>query len=146
MIFINICTIPNSTSWYMAIWSFLLSPNLIQLGKRPTQKSAAKRPVVNQVSNTSTFEIVSTTKELDPGDIEGKVCVSDYVAMKIERYRQELPQIGKVKEINSSTVTVEWLIGSYSGIFMFWKERGVIICDSSRRYQFHKTDCFNALA
>ena len=46
------------------------------------------------------------------------------------QYREELTQIGKVVKLNESSVSVEWLVGSYSGTFSFWKERGRVICES----------------
>ena len=46
------------------------------------------------------------------------------------QYREELPQIGKVVKLNEASVSVEWLVGSYSGTFSFWKERGRVICES----------------
>ena len=46
------------------------------------------------------------------------------------QYREELTQIGKVVKLNESSVSVEWLVGSYSGTFGFWKERGRVICES----------------
>ena len=33
----------------------------------------------------------------------------------------------QTKKIDASRVEIDWLIGSYSGIFTFWKERGVVI-------------------
>ena len=45
------------------------------------------------------------------------------------QYREELTQIGKVVKLNESSVSVEWLVGSYSGTFSFWKERGRVICE-----------------
>ena len=53
-----------------------------------------------------------------------------YVVLKLIKYEEELPQIGRVEKINSSTVTVNWLIGSYSGVFSFWKEKGKVICET----------------
>lgn len=35
-----------------------------------------------------------------------------------------LPQLGKVVAIDESSVKVDWLVGSYSSIFTFWKEKG----------------------
>ena len=32
--------------------------------------------------------------------------------------------------MDSSTVTVNWLIGSYSGVFSFWKVKGEVICET----------------
>ena len=65
---------------------------------------------------------------LEPNEILKNVNVGDHVALKIKQYYYEdLSQIGKVVEINYSSVTVDWLVGSYSGTFGFWRERGKVI-------------------
>ena len=72
----------------------------------------------------------NAAEEIDPSELLQKVHVGDYVALKILQYHEELPQIGKVKEISPATVTIDWLVGSYSGIFSFWKEKGRVICET----------------
>ena len=47
-----------------------------------------------------------------------------------EQYKDFLPQIGKLKKINESTITVQWLEGEYEGKWKFWKNRGKIIQES----------------
>ena len=37
------------------------------------------------------------------------------VACFVAEYRDEIPQIGKVQEVNSSEVVVEWWSGTYTG-------------------------------
>ena len=31
--------------------------------------------------------------------------------------------------INPTTFTIEWLVGSYSGVFSYWKEKGSVISE-----------------
>ena len=61
---------------------------------------------------------------LEPNEILKNVNVGDYVALIIKQYNEDLPRIGKVVKINDSSITVDWLVGSYSG---FWRERGKVI-------------------
>lgn len=44
-----------------------------------------------------------------------------------------LPQIGKLCAMDDASVTVEWLDGSYSGVWVFWKSRGKIIKETFPR-------------
>lgn len=81
---------------------------------------------------SETQELTTTTtsprlRSLASHEILKSVHVGNLIALKIEKYREELPQIGKVVAIDEASVTVNWLIGSYSGIFTYWKERGEII-------------------
>lgn len=55
------------------------------------------------------------------------VTVGDFVALKVSKYCEELPQIGKVAEIDDASIKVDWLVGSYSSNFAFWKEKGTVI-------------------
>lgn len=66
-------------------------------------------------------------KLLEPDEILEKVHIGDFVALKIMQYHEDLPQIGKVVEITESSVSVDWLVGSYSSTFSFWKEKGTVI-------------------
>lgn len=64
---------------------------------------------------------------LEHSEILSKVHTGDYVALKIMKYHEDLPQIGKVIKISKSSVCVDWLVGSYSATFAFWKEKGKVI-------------------
>ena len=66
---------------------------------------------------------------LEIDQLFANVNVGDTVALKIMKYHEELPQLGKVVEISESSVTVDWLIGTYSGTFSFWKEKGKVISE-----------------
>ena len=108
----------------------------IQLGKRPAKQKGKpeKRAKTKDTSQTISEKIpaettTGTVKHLDPEEALKSVHIGDYLAMNIFQYKDELPQIGKVLKIDASRVEIDWLIGSYSGIFTFWKERGVVIRD-----------------
>jgi len=54
----------------------------------------------------------------------------DYVTLKCQKYKEFVPQIGKVVAINEATVKVQWLEGEYDEEFKFWKgRRGKIITE-----------------
>jgi hypothetical protein len=69
----------------------------------------------------------SKLKELDHDEILDLVNIGNFVALKIQSYCDELPQIGKVVVINETSVTVDWLVGTYSSTFSYWKEKGEVI-------------------
>ena len=48
--------------------------------------------------------------------------VGEYVAVRCEKY-SERPLIGCITNINTEAVTINWMIGSYSGIWKEWKGR-----------------------
>lgn len=48
--------------------------------------------------------------------LDEKFKCGDFVAVYLEKYKDEVPQIGKiVKEDSSNSIEVEWWTGSYSG-------------------------------
>ena len=73
------------------------------------------------------MEASTEANVLKPNEILKNVNVGNYLSLKIKQYYEDLPQIGKVVKINDSSVTVDWLVGSYSGTFGFWRERGKVI-------------------
>ena len=50
--------------------------------------------------------------------------VASYVTLKCQKYKQWIPQIGQVVALDDTTITVDWLDGTYSGTWCFWKHRG----------------------
>ena len=55
--------------------------------------------------------------------------VGDYIALRCFKYKDFIPQIAKVRCISESDVEVEWLDGSYTGIWVPWKDRGKVIVE-----------------
>ena len=97
----------------------LLSPKLA-LSRFKKSKRAT------DADTTVHSEATNSLKQLEHDNIFKEVSPSDFIALQIMQYRLELTQIGKVVKLN---VSVEWLVGSYSGTFSFWKERGRVICE-----------------
>ena len=50
--------------------------------------------------------------------------VGCYVTLKCQKYKEWIPQIGQVERIDESQVTIDWLDGTYTGTWTFWKYRG----------------------
>ena len=50
--------------------------------------------------------------------------VGDYIPLRCFKYKDFIPQIAKVRCISKSDMEVEWLDGSYTGIWVPWKDRG----------------------
>ena len=65
--------------------------------------------------------------------------VDDYVALKCEKYKEFLPQIGRLTEINETNITIEWLDGSYTGTWVYWKTRGKVITEDFPRRAIMQT-------
>ena len=51
------------------------------------------------------------------------VKVGCYVTLKCDKYREWAPQIGKITAIDNSTVTIDWLEGTYTNTWNYWKYR-----------------------
>ena len=73
--------------------------------------------------NITTVPTCSTPlKALTPDQLLQSIKVGQFVVLKLLQYQEDLPQIGKVTQIDVFSVTVDWLVGSYSGTFGYWKE------------------------
>ncbi len=55
------------------------------------------------------------------------------VALRLDKYADEIPQIGKVVKLTDMDVTVEWWIGCYSDTWREWKERGAVVTETFPR-------------
>ena len=50
--------------------------------------------------------------------------VGSFVATRLHKYEDEIPQIGRVIAIDGMDVTLEWWIGRYSSTWTVWKTNG----------------------
>ena len=80
-----------------------------------------------QQCNNVTTVPSTPLKALTPDQLFQCIQVGQFVVLKLLQYQEDLPQIGKVIQIDASSVTVNWLVGSYSGTFGYWKEKGKVI-------------------
>ena len=102
--------------------------NLLFALSRFNLEKKSKR--ATDAGTTVPSEATNSLKQLEHDNILKAVSPGDFIALQIMQYREELTQIGKVVKLNESSVSVEWLVGSYSGTFSFWKERRRVICES----------------
>ena len=49
-------------------------------------------------------------------------CEGDFVALRLSKYEDEIPQIGRVVAVDEMNVTIEWWIGSYRTTWICWKK------------------------
>ena len=56
--------------------------------------------------------------------------VGSTVALKCMKYKDFLPHIGEIKELDQTTITVAWLNGQYSSVWIHWKNRGKVITET----------------
>ena len=58
-------------------------------------------------------------------------CEGDFVALRLSKYEDEIPQIGRVVAVDQMDVTIEWWIGSYHTTWICWKkDRGEPITET----------------
>ena len=48
----------------------------------------------------------------------------DFVALRLSKYEDEIPQIGRVVAVDEMSVTIEWWVGNYNSTWICWKQRG----------------------
>jgi hypothetical protein len=73
------------------------------------------------------------TKSMPRSEDLESLTQGDVIAMKIHKYHDELPQIGRILRLDATTVTIQWMVGSYTGNFSYWKEKGSIIAETFPR-------------
>ena len=72
--------------------------------------------------------------------------VGNVVALLVEKYN-ERPQIGRVKEVKSDAVRVEWYDGTWNGkwkMYKYWKGRRKVVWeeDVNKSCIVYKNVCF----
>lgn len=66
-------------------------------------------------------------------DLENPVKRGSMVALRLHKYKDEIPQIGRVMEITELDITVEWWVGTYHSTWIEWKDRGKAIRETFPR-------------
>ena len=108
----------------------------IELGKhRKTGTiNASSNKTPSSKRRKSTISLTATEPEAENETSEESVTtlfplpsVGDYIALRCFKYKDFIPQIAKVRHISESDIEVEWLDGSYTGIWIPWKDHGKII-------------------
>ena len=64
--------------------------------------------------------------------------------MKCQKYQQWIPQIGLVESIDDSKVTIDWLEGTFTSTWNFWKYKGKPVREIFPRRAVIKTIKFTA--
>ena len=69
-----------------------------------------------------------------PAEIRNEIChipenlsSGKMVALRLVKYFDEIPQIGKVVSVSDMEVTIEWFIGSYSDVWISWKRNNKVV-------------------
>ncbi len=96
-----------------------------------TQVTVGKRAKASKKTSSTQRTLPATEKYLTPvEDIEKEqnpMKIGSMVALRLHKYEDEIPQIGKVVEVAELDVTVEWWVGTYHSTWIEWKERGQVI-------------------
>ena len=54
----------------------------------------------------------------------------DFVALRLAKYDDEIPQLAKVEAVNDMDVTIQWWTGRYGDVWTEWKIRGVVMTET----------------
>ena len=112
-----------------------ISCTQIELGKRKKNTTTTKDAKKHR--RTEELQVPAVSDQVnEPGGITKNFpfpTVGDYVALKCEKYKEFLPQIAKVRNINEADITVDWLNGSYGDVWTSWKYRGKVIVETFPR-------------
>ena len=52
--------------------------------------------------------------------------VGQFAAIKLQKYNDEIPQIGKVKNVREKEIQVEWWTGRWNNTWRMWKTKGAV--------------------
>ena len=97
-----------------------------------------KRKSSNDTEPRKRKQKKNTARESEPQILtleisERQPALGDFVALFVDEYEDELPQIAQLVAINESEITVNWWIGSYSGVWAPWRNRGKTVCETFGR-------------
>ena len=92
---------------------------MITVGKKRPAKEK-----LGQVQSSANVQLTQSSASYKAGMM---------VALRLARYFDEIPQIGKIIELTESDVTVEWWIGGYSNPWVPWKKKNEPISETFHR-------------
>ena len=92
--------------------------------KTPSSKRRKSAISLNATESEATNEMLEQEKMFPLPSVGG------YVALRCFKYKDFIPQIAKVRRISESDIEVEWLDGTYTGIWVPWKDRGKVIVET----------------
>ena len=101
----------------------------ITLGKR--RKNDGNNSITSK--KISTEETYHPTEASKPELKIGEAGVGDFVALRLVKYEDEIPQIAKVVRKDGFDVTVEWWVGTYSNLWTEWKEKKQVVKETVPR-------------
>ena len=50
--------------------------------------------------------------------------VGKFAALCLNQYKHEVPQIGKVLKVSDDQVDIEWIVGTFSSVWIPWMTKG----------------------
>ena len=56
--------------------------------------------------------------------------VGSFAAFCCEKYKDFAPQIGRMKSFDGSSLVLEWLNGTYTSTWIFWKYKNKIVTET----------------
>ena len=68
---------------------------------------------------------LSQSKESEVDDSDVNVQLGSFVALGLDEFKEELPQIAKVLAIDDDSITLEWWVGTYTGTWVPWLVKSV---------------------
>lgn len=99
------------------------------MGKRAktTTKHPPKKPKPATTSEPDHPEDSTPTLHI------GKAEIGEFVALRLAKYDDEVPQIAKVVAMDELNVTVQWWMGSFSDSWREWKEKKKVVEETFHR-------------
>ena len=99
------------------------------MGKKA--KTNTKRP--SKKSKPATTSEPDHPEDSAPVLHIGKAEIGEFVALRLAKYDDEVPQIAKVVALDELNVTVQWWMGSFSDNWREWKENKKVVEETFHR-------------
>ena len=95
----------------------------IELGKHRKTVNSSSNKTPSSKRRKSAISFNATEPEAENEILEQEKMfplpsVGDYIALRCFKYKDYIPQIAKIRCISESDMEVEWLDGSYTGIWV----------------------------
>ena len=108
---------------YLSVLKSLLRYNFfyqIEVGKKSCRRHPATPTPSKRICSSAD---ITTTPTLTP-------VVGSYTAVCCQKYKDFIPQIGKIKSITEGSLLIEWLDGTYTSTWVFWKYRNKVVTET----------------
>ena len=102
-----------------------------QSARKGAKKKSRTTATPQPSTNTDLSVDASTSVTQSEGDLTTQLWPGRFVALRLDKYKDEEPQLAKIESISSEMdVVVQWWTGAYYDVWTEWKIRSKVVTET----------------